>query len=462
MPDFSGIPEVLVPREQLPWLLDLPDNVLSTSAYHYKTLEGDYAFTNPQMLKDPYHEHVVHKSLPRNLNKIVPGIQEEVENAMNISWGTDTQSWKELTVWDNVMFIISHVTNRMFVGLPLCRNKDYLDNMSSFAMDVITCIMTMGFVPRWLKPIVGPIITTPNRRHWAATTKYTYPLIDGRKAMMEKKKQNPNIEWEAPNDYLTWHIGLATAENRQDELNTKIISQRLMPINFAAIHTTSLTATNVLFDLLSSDPSKGFLEGIREEVEKVFKEEGYHWTKAGLQRLHRTDSAIRESMRSSNFMSRGLSRIVLAKEGLTNKAEGWHAPMGTHIGTDVHGPMHDPDIHTDPESYDAFRFSRLREQDERAKGQAIETSEKPERVELKNVDMINTSDTFLAFSHGRHACPGRFFVAMELKIILAYMVMNYDVEYLKPRPQLKWLNTMRSPDTKATIRVKRKEGTVKA
>ena len=461
MPDFSGRPEVVVPRDQISWLLELPDNVLSTSAAHYTTLEGDYAFTSPKMLKDPYHEHVVHKYLPRNLGKIVPGIQEEVENAMDISWGMGTESWTRLTVWDNLMFVISHVTNRMFVGLPLCRNEDYLDNMSKFAMDVIACMMTLVFVPTWLKPIVGPIVTIPNRRHWAATTKYTFPLIEERKTMMKAKKEDPSIEWVEPNDYLTWHISLAMAENRQDELDTDIISRRLMPINFAAIHTTNLTATNVLFDLASSDPSKGFFEGIREEVERVFKEEGGHWTKAGLQKLHRTDSAIRESMRISNFMSRGLGRIVLAKEGITNKAEGWHAPKGSVLVTDVHHPMHDPELHSDPDKYDAFRFSRSKEDNETAKELAPGTTEKSGRPALKNVDMINTSDTFLAFSHGRHACPGRFFVAMELKIILAHMVMNYDLEHLAVRPRMKWLNTMRAPDMKGAIRVKRKAGTVK-
>ena len=462
MPDFSGKPSVIIPRSQLPWLLDLPDNVLSTSAHHYETLEGDYAFTHTQMLKDPYHEHVVHKYLPRNLAKVVPGMQEEVEHTIDVSWGMDTKSWKQLTVWDNLMFIISHVTNRMFVGLPLCRNKDYLDNMSSFAMDVMASVTLLSFVPQWLKPVVGPIVTIPNRRHWSATTKYTKPLIDERKANIKKKREDPRFEWEEPNDYIAWTIALATAENRLDELDTDIISRRLMPINFAAIHTTTLSATNILFDLFSADPSKGYIDGIREEARRVFDEEGGHWTKPGLQKLHRADSAIRESMRLSGFMSRNVARIVLAEEGITNEAEGWHAPKGTHIGADVNSTMHDPEIYPEPDAYDAFRFSRPKEQERGADVRVGEAAEKVDNFLVKNVDVINTSDVFLTFSHGRHACPGRFFVALELKMILAYIVLNYDVEHLNPRPSMKWLNTSRVPDTKGTIRVKRKEHTVKA
>lgn len=456
MPDFSGRPEVIVPRSQLPWLLEQPDNVLSTSAAHYEALEGAYAFTHPQILKDPYHEHVVHKYLPRNINKIVAEIQEEAEHAIVESWGVETKEWKQLTVWDNLMFIISHITNRVFVGLPLCRNQDYLENMGKFAIDVITSSALLGFFPHWLKPLVGPIITIPNRRHWSATKKYTFPLIEERKANMKKKREDPTFEWEEPNGYLTWHIALATAENRQDELETHMISRRLMPINFAALHTTNLTATNTLFDLLKSDPSKGVIEGIREEAERVYKEEGGQWTKAGLQKLHRADSAIRESMRVNNFMSRSVTRLVLSENGITNEKEGWHAPKGAYIGTDMHNTMHDPEIYPNPNEYDAFRFSRPKEQE------AIGHSSEKAGSQTNNVDLINTSDTFLPFSHGRHACPGRFFVSMELKVMLAYMFMNYDVECVKVHAENKWMNTIRAPDVKGTIRVRRKEGTLKA
>jgi len=47
---------------------------------------------------------------------------------------------------------------------------------------------------------------------------------------------------------------------------------------------------------------------------------------------------------------------------------------------------------------------------------------------FKKFDMISTSAQFLPFSHGRHACPGRFFAAAEIKIMLAYMLRTYDMK----------------------------------
>ncbi|RZI55149.1 MAG: cytochrome P450, partial [Zymomonas sp.] len=74
------------------------------------------------------------------------------------------------------------------------------------------------------------------------------------------------------------------------------ISERIMPINFASIHTTALTAYETMINILSADQI--VVQGLREEAYRVLEEEG-GWTKQGLSRMHRMDSAIRESQRAS-------------------------------------------------------------------------------------------------------------------------------------------------------------------
>lgn len=455
LPDISGKPEIVLPRSQMPWLIEQPDDILSTSAFHYDSLEGDYAFTDPKILKDPYHEHVIHKYLPRRIAPLVPGMWEEIQMAMDQTWGMDTQGWKEIGAWENMLRIIPSFTNRMMLGLPLCRNEDFLRNMGKFTMDVVSSAsIYLRLTPHFLKPIIGPLVTIPNNRHWRNTTKYTLPIINERLANFKRKQEDPSFEWNEPNDYISWHINLATAEGRHDELTPDMISRRLMPINFAAIHTTALTLTNTIFDLLSSPISPEWLEGLREEAERVLAEEGGSWTKAGLARCHRSDSAIRESMRVSNFMTRNILRKVMPKEGIENKVQGWRAPQGILIGVDMHSVQHDPEIYPDPNTYDAFRFSRPREK--------AETSTVHSEVNgIRNTGLITTSDVFLPFSHGRHACPGRFFVSLEMKLLLAYMVMNYDVEPLKSRPPNVWFGQSSLPPMKATIKVRRKAGTTR-
>ena len=56
--------------------------------------------------------------------------------------------------------------------------------------------------------------------------------------------------------------------------------------------------------------------------------------------------------------------------------------------------------------------------------------------------------------------PGRFFVSHEMKMFIAHMVMNYDVEPLAKRPENTWFGPTVLPDMKASIRVRRRAGTV--
>ncbi|KAI9568081.1 hypothetical protein HD554DRAFT_2102827 [Boletus coccyginus] len=69
----------------------------------------------------------------------------------------------------------------------------------------------------------------------------------------------------------------------------------------------------------------------------------------------------------------------------------------------------------------------------------------------------STSLEYLPFGHGRHACPGRFFAASELKSMLAHVVMSYDIKPEDDKTRSKGLRAgLRvSPDPAAKIMFRR-------
>lgn len=158
-------------------------------------------------------------------------------------------------------------------------------------------------------------------------------------------------------------------------------------------------------------------------------------------------------MRLSNFASRGVMRKVVSKNGLRNEEEGWTAPFGSYVSVDQHNRHHDPSIFPNPETYDAFRFSRPREKYEAEHPDMRDTEE---FLKMRNLSMTSTGENFVAFGHGRHACPGRFLVQHELKMMLAYLTMNYEIEHLVERPANQWLGTSIIPPPKATLKVRRR------
>lgn len=397
-------PEVVIPRSQMSWMLDQPDHIISTAAAHYDILNGDYSFVDKKILKNPYHEHVVHRSLARHLAALIPGLDRQVRSTVDDIFGTDEKEWRTVNIWDAMTKLIPRVTNLMFVGPELSDNKEYLDNMLNFTEDVTRDLMTLPMIPTIIKPLVGPIAGLAAKYHYRKTAKHSLPMIKQRlRDMAAKESGDPAYKnWKAPNDYVTWTISVATAEGRTDELDPLRISQRLLPLNFAAIHTTAITTLHAFLDFLAYDKEQDILASLRDEITRVLAEEpAGEWNKAKLAKMHRTDSAIRESMRVNAMAQTMVIRKVVAPGGVTNENTGQHFSRGTIMSCPIWCTQHDGDIFGGrADRYDAFRYSREREEYE-----AKSADEKNPDAGLKvaKMGMVTTSVEHYGFGHGRHA-----------------------------------------------------------
>ncbi|KAH9043925.1 cytochrome P450 [Lactarius pseudohatsudake] len=256
--------------------------------------------------------------------------------------------------------VICRVTNRVFVGAPLCRNRDYQALNLNFAINVTKFAAILRLFPDFLKPM----------------------------------EDLGDEKWEdGPNDMLMWLMN----ESKGVERSLEGVARRMLGVNFASIHTTSSTMTQVLYRLLANPEC---VEPLRREVEAVVAE--YGWTTDGMDKLHKIDSFVRETQRLD-----GLGIVALVRRALRpfTFSNGITVPAGTYVAAPV-GAIHtDEEVYTNPDEFDGFRFARLRE-----------SSEGP--VASKHQAGV-TSPAHLSFGHGRHACPGRFFAVTELKMILA-------------------------------------------
>lgn len=448
-------------------MLDLPDHILSSHAAHGDVLYTEhnfifdaYAHTRAYAAKhglpavpraapgqkhppvdEDFHVRVVHRNLARHLPALLPAIEDEVALAVDAAFGggdpngsVDSGEWRTIKLWDAWLAMVPQITNLLLVGPDACRNQPLMTAFVKFADTVVTNSFLLNMFPKLLHPLVGRLASIPNRRLWRRAHAHLAPVIQERLRVMTSSSSPSPSETDASEkapavneDLITWLIRMALAEGRPAELDPVAISKRLLPIEFAAIHTTVLTGFFVMVDLLTSDPA--FIDGIREEVKSVRQDMSCsdgdsatteHWTKPDLARLWRTDSAIRESMRVSNFATSLVKRKVVASGGITNPAEGWHAPYGSLLMLDLADTHHDPDLYANPDAYDAFRYARQREAYEAATiatadphtadaGDSSEQQNKtPEQIAADamrglKLGMVTTSDSHLAFGHGRHA-----------------------------------------------------------
>lgn len=125
--------------------------------------------------------------------------------------------------------------------------------------------------------------------------------------------------------------------------------------------------------------------------------------------------------------------------------------------------MRDPTVYTDPETYDGFRFYKLRfgplPQDKAAGEEDQPGGGAPRPLGRKNIwQLTSLSPDHLGFGVGIHACPGRFFVANEIKIALCHMIMKYDWKLAEEKsPEPFNVGNIRLFDIRAKILVKKRE-----
>ncbi len=401
MPSAASRPsEIVVPKSQTMWLLEYPDRIVDSTQAQDEVLHSYYNFLSERDTTFPIG--TVHKHLARNLPPLIPGVQEEVHGAIDATFGKDTEGWKTLNLWDAWIGIVPRVTNRIMVGKDVCRDQEFLRYQVAFADDVVRNSFFLNMFPKVLHPIVGRLVTLPNWWHWRKATNIVKPMIQKRLHDMARKQAgDPNYDdWKPAEDLVTWLIRQSYADGTAHELSVDKISKWLLPVEFAAIHTTVLTAHCLMLDLLCSDPERGYLDTLRDETIRVLADEGGNWTKNGLARLYRTDSAIRESQRYSHFATALVHRKVVVKEGITHPQEGWHAPYGSLFMLNLANIHHDPDLYEEPENYNPWRFSSIREEYD---ARSPEKKDPEEGLRVKKLGMVTTSDKHMAFGHGRHA-----------------------------------------------------------
>lgn len=320
-----------------------------------------------------------------------------------------------------------------------------------------------GGTPLILRPLVGRLVSWNCRRYVRRVEQHFKPLFQERLALIEKYAKDDPSHVE-PQDHLQMMMRFAQRE-RRDELELDTMTARLCAANFGSMHQTSIQVTNTLLNILASDAEYNTIAVLRDEISRVLSShdgdgEEARWTKAKVVKMTRADSVARETLRLNNFGGRSIMRMAMAD---VTTDGGVQLPRGSMVSFLSQPAQVDEATFEEPLKYDPFRFSRIRESAADATATATDGSRaKPS----SNLSFIATSPDHLAFGHGKHACPGRFLIDFELKMIIAYLLTNYDLkfpeEYGGKRPENRWVAEAVLPPAGAAILVKRKETTAPA
>lgn len=285
---------VVIPHTEHKWLIDQPDSVLSIDASMMDKVQLHYTFFNQGVLRHPVHHELLHKRLTREVGNMIPDLLDEIRAATDECWGIDTDTWKEVCVYETMRPVLGRTINRAFVGKPLCRDPKLMGNGVAFAQDMPLAATLLKLIWSPLRPFAAPFITLPNRIHTHKFHSVLKPEIQRRIMEWEIRNSDPEKQASqagAPLDFLEWMIQQAKEIGDPWYLQWDTLASRLLLLNFAAIHSSSWAITHAIVDLASYDPNN--LQVLRHEISEVLSNHGGEWNKRSLAQMVKLDSFSR-------------------------------------------------------------------------------------------------------------------------------------------------------------------------
>ncbi|KAI1384973.1 cytochrome P450 [Hypoxylon trugodes] len=387
------------------------------SSYVVQTLMGDTIVLAPKFLNE------LNMLLESKLNFIaalvesvlatfLPLMEEEFRAAIVEQLGQSTvESSITCNAYDLLFSFIHRISSVVFVGKSHCHSPVWTDAVTALAVDVeITKFILLPF-PSFLRRFIAPLIPQRNRvfRQRTAVRNVLFPRSE--------------------------KIGI------KDE---PAITARLLILTGAALHTSSMAITHAIFDLCSMPE---YVEPLRSEAKEALAQDNGKWQVSTIKRLRRLDSFLKESQRVNQSTLLAFDRKVMSPIELSDGKI--ILPRGAKIVFPGGLMSRDSMFYDDPQRFDGFRFYRPDED-------ADTTSANAQR------DFTGIEPGNLSWGSGRFTCPGRWYAATMIKLIVANLLLDYDISFppgQMKRPSNTKYDTDVHPDFEQNIVFKKRRNT---
>ncbi|KAI1263498.1 trichothecene C-8 hydroxylase [Xylariaceae sp. FL1019] len=341
---------------------------------------------------------VVQRQLTHQLAYVTQPLSEKCTTVLQEVL-TDNKDWHELpSLMQSASMIVYRLSSRVLLGDELCHDEEWRKIVMEHTTTVMDAVLQIRMWPSILRPIVHWVLPScrESRMQLQRSREIIDPVIQRRRKLRREliaKGETPKMM----NDGLEW-----LDENAKGEPYDAAILQ--LALSMVAMHTTTDLLTQCLIDIMTHPE---IIEPLRKEVIETMGKG--RWNRTSLQNLKLLDSVLKETQRLKPIEMATMKRVALRDVKLS---DGSRIPKGADVI--VYAGNHwDPNVYEDPNTWNPYRFHNRR---------LAAKNEKDGRPYL----LSSTSTEHMAFGHGLHACPGRFFVADEIKVALCHLILKYD------------------------------------
>ncbi|KAL5866622.1 hypothetical protein ACKVWC_010515 [Pyricularia oryzae] len=300
--------------------------------------------------------------------------------------------WHAIDWYAGTSNIIARAASSVFVGPEKADDPEWLELAQTYVTAYFTGVAELGTYPAWARSIVHWFL--PNVKTCRKLLPRARVIIGQVAAAREKEAAAARREGRpAPeyNDALEWVRAVSGGEVDPAEAQ--------LCLAMAAFFTTA-ELLRVLLIEVARHPE--YVDELREEISTQISKHGL--SVAGINGMVLLDSFMKESQRLNS------GPVVLERVALRDTAlpDGRIIPRGSHLMVDSMD-LWKSEKYPDPNKFDGRRFLKKREAGDSAS------------------QFVQSGPDYHVFGGGRHICPGRFFASQELKLIMAHLLLKYDV-----------------------------------
>ncbi|KAI0154695.1 cytochrome P450 [Xylariaceae sp. FL1272] len=355
----------------------------------------------PQSMWDEFFKHVffggwgflgtdisaLHRSIGADLTRAIPirtqAHYESAKYASQAALGVCPE-WKSFRMYWTLQDIVSTTNANALVGPELGHDPRWRRAVQRFPMAIVIGIMISGMSPQILRAVVTWIVFIP------AWVLYWYmrillrPMVstdmqEYRAALtITEKSQIVQVSPDKKFPMTAWLM----ARYRFEEQRSHQVAHDFIVASFESTASTSGTFYFIMAELVTRPE-------LCDELPPT-----------NLAELKKLDSVMREC-------SLALFRRLCTPVQLSVGPE---LPAGSVISVDIHKVPRSEELWDNPDVFDPWRFLKLRQ---------LPGHEDRHQFTSLGPDTPGWGD-------GSQACPGRAFAANTLKVVLAYLLMNYE------------------------------------
>ncbi|GIC94717.1 cytochrome P450 [Aspergillus udagawae] len=403
MPLISFEPIVILPQEHIKWIIDQPPTVLCPRRAAYTRMGVRYVapgFT-------PAISEILHSAIKLHLNKKFDNLKAEMYDQM--SWAIDrsfgtADCVSKVSLARALRYTVYHTLVPVLAGRELAKNERFVEAIISSSQWFGAASTVVGqCLPPPARGVIGWVLQKPIGYVQRRYLRYLMPIVRERLRRLQE-------ETEVPEDMVTWLCQVILTTRGADGAE-EMFADAFNLLLGAAFTSTVLTAHHTLLDILGSSTKDDIYQTLRSEAEATLDNPAKWSDPTAILQLHYIDSTLRESLRRAPPTSMALLREVVPGDGLM-LPNGQFLNKGSWLAVPSIPIHRDKQFYESPSEFKPFRFVQ----------------------DGKPASCVSTSDTFLSFGHGRSACAGRQFATRILKMVIAYIVVHYDIEAIDGRP----------------------------